>query len=372
MLERTGRELDSQTGMEAANAVTAYGSQLGHGVRGRQDNLGIEDSDPRWSEREGGSGRRRSGGSEPEPDMDLGSDASDFQGQPTDPFAVLIKRRERSRRRLQEDQPQQILLATGIEALDEDLGPLTGRLYLLTGAPEPARALLHQIACHVAASHPVLYVATVGNPRDLVLKALARVAGTAAPGDLARARDVAERFRPIRERLAIVTPEAAPGVPQIRARLVGSIRHYRARGALLVLDDLAALAQGVSQVVPAAAPGAPTGPAGQANPVPRRVGRWQPPGPPEAEPMQREAIAEWVRSLSILADDLGVPVLAVGPAVEGPARMELGPITRSGGPVDLTLVGVGRRSARARNPGPLAVPLLYDPARATFESAPAP
>ena len=372
MLERTGRELDSQTGMEAANAVTAYGSQLGHGIRGRQDNLGIEDSDPRWSEREGGSGRRRSGGGEPEPDIDLGTDASDFQGQPTDPFAVLIKRRERSRRRPQASESPQILLATGIETLDEALGPLAGRLYLLTGATEPARALLHQIACHVAASHPVLYVATAGNPRDLVLKALARLAGSAAPGDLARGRDVAERFRPIRERLAIVTPDGALGVAQIRARLVQSIRQYRARGALLALDDLAALAQGVTQVVPAVPPGAPTAPAGDASPVRRRVARWQPPGPAEAEPLHREALAEWVRELSILADDLGVPVLAVGPAVEGPARVDLGPIARSGGPVDLTLVGVGRRSARAKNPGPLIVPLLYDPSRATYEPAPAP
>ncbi len=364
MLERTGRELDSQTGMEAANAVTSYGSHLGQGVRGRQDNLGIEDSDPRWSEREGGSGRRRSGG-EAEPDMDLGTDASDFQGQPTDPFAVLIKRRERSRRKLRDDHSQQSLLATGIQTLDEGLGPLGGRLYLIDGAVEPARSLLHQIACHIAASHPVLYVAAAGNPRDLVLKALARLSGSAAPGDLARARDVAERFRPIRERLVIVPAEAAPGIPQIRARLVQSIRQYHARGALLALDDLATLAQGVTQVVPSVAPS-------QANPEPRRAARWQPPSTPETDPLLREELAEWVRELSILADDLGVPVLAVAPAVEGPARLELGPIAKFGGPVDLTLVGVGRRSARSRNPGPLTVPLLYDPARATFEPAPEP
>lgn len=348
MLHRTGKELDNLTGFEQANPVLASQSQLGPGVRARQDNLGIEDDDPRWSEREERGARRRfRRPAEPEPDIDLGADASDFQGQPTDPFEVLIKRRQKGREH-GDDRPASSRFETGLSTVDPVLGELGRRLYMIDGPPELARALLHQIACHVAGTHPVVYVAAVGNPRDLVLKALSRLTGSATPGDLARARDVAERFKPIRERLQVFSAQDVPGPAQLRARLQAAIRQLRARAGLLAIDDLPVLAQGVSRTVP----------------PPRLAFK----GPDAARP-DPALLEPWIAGLTGLARDLDVPVLAVGPAVEGQACLRLCAPPRSGGPVELDLQAARVRPTRGSRQAPLVVPLAFDAGRSSFEPA---
>ncbi|MBU6430711.1 MAG: hypothetical protein KGR26_16955, partial [Cyanobacteria bacterium REEB65] len=130
MLQRTGRELENQTGLDATSGLQAAQSQLGPGVHPRQDNLGIEDSDPRWSERESGS-RTRGSSVVPEPALDLGADEVDFQGDPPNPFDVLIAQNERRRQRRRPKERPPISLATGISTLDKALGDLDSRLYLV-------------------------------------------------------------------------------------------------------------------------------------------------------------------------------------------------------------------------------------------------
>ena len=333
-------------------------SQLGNDVDPRNPNLGIEGSDPRWSHRDRALRRIADLTAEEDPHIDLGDDRSQFKGAPPgDPFEVLIQRRDEGRQRQKrEREPQQPTLDTGLAPLDEALGGLDEEVYLVCGPLVTARAFVHQIACHVAAGLPVVYLTYRDTPRALTLQALARLGSGEAP-DLARGRGLADAFRPIRERLHIVEGTPDESVHRLRARLQQLLRQTGSRQGLLVVDDLASLAHPpeLAAVVPKA---------DQAIPA-----RWKPPQSTEATP---EELASTLIELTSLAEHIHVPVLVVSAAIEGAGVRMLfeGPLKR-GGPVQMRLEGlVPRAKWRRSGPAPLrALMLDYEPKRGAFSIA---
>lgn len=208
-------------------------------VEDDRENLGIEDADPRWSKRELVLKRLEI----PLPEVDPGGfapDRGEFRGQPGDPFEVLVNRKERRRHRPRRLRSAQLL--TGLAPLDGVLRGLGPGVTIVNGPDEPARSLLEQIAGHVARDFPVLLLSYHRTPRDLTLRVLSRIAGDRSIRDLARARELAEAFVPIRANLVLLegSPDLPPGL--LRARLNQVLSRNPSRRGLLAIDDLSRLA----------------------------------------------------------------------------------------------------------------------------------
>lgn len=413
---------------EAVDRTHARHSQRDANVEEDKDNLGIEDGDPRWSKRE--LVLKKLDVPPPPPKLpNLGPDATDFRGQPKDPFEVLIKRREEKRQKARKGAKEfAVRLTTGIGPLDEVLEELEPRVYAICGPAEAARALAHQIACWIAREHPVVYLSYGRPARDLTLRALARLSGDRAPGDLARAREVADAFRPIRENMTVVEGADDETVTRLRARMQQVLARRRVKHGAIVLDDLRALA-GVPALPelkpwqrasggghgatgagklheapkPPASPVAPTpgspnkAPAGW---VPGTAGASQAAqtpkagaGTPEASEVSKTVpaaaspgldpeILACARSLAAAAEQIGVPIILVATAdiagdadnpwpqeVREPVRLLLPESARAAGPVDVTIHRPQPRTIRPRAvpPGPPVVKLDYQPRRTAFE-----
>jgi len=336
-----------------------------------KDKLGIEDADPRWSKRELVLKQTEIPAPDPDALLRLSGDATDFRGQPADPFEVLIKRREERRQRARRGTPEiAIRLLTGLEPLDSVLDGLEARLYAVSGPTEPAKALAHQVACEVAREFPVVYAAHGQAARDLTLLALGRLAGNRAPGDLARARAVADAFRPIRENLAIVECDPQETIGRLRARLQGALARRQVRRGLLAVSDLLAVVTGGARSL--AAPDRPAwGPKARA-PEPAPAGSVAP------------EVFEGAVELARFAFQQGLPVFAVLPADLGgaetfvwagdlpePVRLVLSEPAVPGGPLTLTVHRPQPRQLRPRageqRPPELAV--VYNPRRGALEPA---
>lgn len=418
------RQVEGQKGphrdvpREAVDRTHARHSQRDANVEEDKDNLGIEDGDPRWSKRELVL-KRLDVPQRPDALPNMGPDAADFRGQPGDPFEVLIKRREEKRQKAKRGARElAVSLATGIPALDEVLDGLEPRVYAICGPAEAARALAHQIACFLAREHPVVYLSYSQPARDLTLRALARLSGDRATGDLARAREVADAFRPIRENMTVVEGAPDESVTRLRARMQQVLARRRVRRGAIVLDDLRALSgipalpepkpwQKAAAAAQAQATGGPQGAgAGKPGGMQRAPAGWVPgtagpslPGQaspgggapdqteasatvPAAKPALEPEILACARSLATVADQVGVPVILVAAAdiagdpdhpwtqdLPEPVRLLLSEPPRGGGPVEIIVHRPQPRTIRpkATPPGPPVVKLDYQPRRTAFE-----
>ncbi|MEB3298113.1 MAG: hypothetical protein VKO21_01325, partial [Candidatus Sericytochromatia bacterium] len=176
------------------------GSQYGRAMEPRRDNVGIEPEDPRWSPRDQRRQPQNSPEDEPAPGS-LGGDRTRFNARIEDPFSILIREQVPAQETDDPGHPLPEFRRFGLKELDRAWGGLWPRCYVIAGPWPLAEEMLHQLAAQVARTRPVTHVSYHHDPRELTLRTLARLKASATGLDLARARALAEAFRPVRNHL---------------------------------------------------------------------------------------------------------------------------------------------------------------------------
>ena len=162
-----------------------------------------------------------------------------------DLYAPVLREAEARRLQYEETGKPAMGLTTGIKGMDCYLNGLNQGVYLLAGPPGVGKTTFAlQLAKHVAAEVPVVFVTFENSPSNLTLKALTANIGH-TPQDVHRGfveirklLTAAKEWEPTAQRLALIDGHNKLAVSQVQAQARRALHKFKADRCLLIVDYL--------------------------------------------------------------------------------------------------------------------------------------